>query len=192
VRIAADARNGGIDMAPDNEVIGVSAVGPVTVSDPRTDSAKSRCAHRPHALNTVGIAERTKNVYAVRRRECDAHVRFNHAGVEAAGCFVGLALLLADCSRERPVAEEILDQRAPIARSDERIALSREVVWNVDRSDIVSVIYTFRQPFRRTRFKLPFRRAPAPSERPIDFLIRMSSRAHLAGKFCFIRGPRLA
>jgi hypothetical protein len=62
----------------------------------------------------------------------------------------------------------------------------------VDRSDIVSVIYTFRQPFRRTRFKLPFRRAPAPSERPIDFLIRMSSRAHLAGKFCFIRGPRLA
>jgi hypothetical protein len=94
-----------------------------------------------------------------------------------------LAILLADRCGGRWVAEDILRQRAPVARSgDERIAFGREVIWNVDWPDIVSVIYTF---------KLPFCRARAPTERPIDFLASMSSRAHLAGKFYFIIGPRL-
>jgi hypothetical protein len=51
------------------------------------------------------------------------------------------------------------------------------------RSNTVSLIYTF---------KLPLRRAGAASERPIDFLVKMSRRAHFARKLYFILGPRSA
>jgi hypothetical protein len=47
-------------------------------------------------------------------------------------------------------------------------------------------------PTRRLAFMLPLRRVAAPSECPIDFLVRMSSRTHFAGKLYFVLGPRSA